>query len=62
MPIIIDARETRPEILELVARVEAVEGSDEAYFLNQLRSALTGIEARAARVRHLRVLRRDAQA
>jgi hypothetical protein len=51
MPIIIDASETRPEILELVARVEAIEGSDEAYFLNQLRTALFGFFPKAARRR-----------
>lgn len=43
MPIIIDVRETRPEILELVARADATPGSDEAYFLGQLRSALSGL-------------------
>ena len=46
MPIIIDARETRPEILELVARAEAPPESDEGYFLAQLRAALWGGAAR----------------
>jgi hypothetical protein len=54
MPIIIDAHETRPEILELVARVEAQEGSAEAYFLDQLRAALTGLFAPGSTRRHLR--------
>jgi hypothetical protein len=47
MPIIIDARETRPEILDLVARARPTETSDEAYFLAQLRAAIAGIEGLA---------------
>lgn len=51
MPIIIDARETRPEILDLVARAREAEGSDEAYFLGQLRAAIAGLEGPVGRFR-----------
>jgi hypothetical protein len=46
MTIVINAHETRPEILELVARANASPGSDEAHFLGQLRAALADIEGR----------------
>jgi hypothetical protein len=40
-------RPHRPELLALVERAEAAPGSDEAYFLGQLRAAIAGLEGQA---------------
>lgn len=44
MPVTIKVREPSAALLELVAKAEADPGSDEAYFLGQLRAAIAGFE------------------
>ena len=44
-------RPMRPALLEVIARAETSGGSDEAYFLDQLRAVIAAVETPADRLR-----------